>query len=179
VSAALETEGWRLEPAREQDIDELMEWFDGEHSVKIWGGPKFRYPFNRETFLVDSHWGDMATFCLRDSCDRFRAFGQLYERDRRINLARLITHPEVRRQGVGKRLVQMLMSTGADLFALDEYSLFVFRDNTPALGCYRSLGFEIQNYPSHEVLADECYYLTRPVVNQKNRTSSATKGNET
>ena len=163
MTAALELADWRLETARDPDIDELMQWFDGEHSVKIWGGPKFRYPFNRETFIEDSHWGDMATFCLRGPDYTMTAFGQLYERDRRINLARLITHPQIRRQGVGRRLVQMLMSTGADLFALDEYSLFVFRDNTPALECYRSLGFEIQDYPSNQILADECYYLTRPV----------------
>ncbi len=163
MNDALELQGWCLEPARDHDMDELMKWFDGERSVKIWGGPKFRYPFSRETFLEDSHWRDMATFCLRSPENAFSAFGQLYERDRRINLARLITHPQTRRQGVGRRLVQMLMSIGADLFALDEYSLFVYRDNTPALECYRSLGFEIQDYPSNQVLADTCYYLTRPV----------------
>ncbi len=163
MNDALEMQGWCLEPARDHDLDELMKWFDGEHSIIIWGGPKFRYPFNRGTFQEDCHWGDMATFSLRGPENTFSAFGQLYERDRRINLARLITHPAMRRQGVGRRLVQMLMSLGADLFALDEYSLFVFRDNTPALECYRSLGFEVQDYPSNQILADECYYLTRPV----------------
>lgn len=64
---------------------------------------------------------------------------------------------------MGRRLVQMLVSVGADRFPLDECSLFVLRDNTPALECYRSLGFEIQDYPSDEVFADVCYYLTRPV----------------
>jgi len=163
MTNALEMEGWCLEPARDHDVDEIMKWFDGEHSVKIWGGPKFRYPFDRETFLADSHWGDMETFCLRSPENTLRAFGQLYERDGRINLARLITHPQVRRQGVGRRLMKMLMSIGTDLSALDEFSLFVYRDNAPALECYRSLGFEIQEYPSNQILADECYYLTRPV----------------
>ena len=163
MTDTLEMDGWRLESAREHDVDEIMKWFDGDHSVKIWGGPKFRYPFDRETFLADSRWGDMATFCLRSPENTLRAFGQLYERDGRIHLARLITHPRARRQGLGRRLLQMLMSIGNELFALDEYSLFVFRDNTPALECYRSLGFEIQEYPSNQILADECYYLTRRI----------------
>jgi ribosomal protein S18 acetylase RimI-like enzyme len=86
------------------------------------------------------------------------------ERGNRINLARLIAHPHMRGQGIGRRLVTMLMTIGADLLDMDEYSLFVYRDNTPALECYRSLGFEVHDSPSDESMADVCYYLTRPVV---------------
>ena len=91
------------------------------------------------------------------------AFGQVYERNNRINLARLIAHPAMRGQGLGRRLVEMLMTVGADLFQFDEFSLFVYRDNTPALECYRSLGFTVQDYPPDQSMADLCYYLTRPV----------------
>ena len=44
-----------------------------------------------------------------------------------------------------------------------EYSLFVYRDNEPALRCYRAAGFRASRYPEGAPLADECYYLTRPV----------------
>jgi ribosomal protein S18 acetylase RimI-like enzyme len=166
VSDAMEIDGWRLERAADDDIDELMTWFDSKRSVEIWGTPKFRYPFNKESFVEDSHWYDMATFSLRSPDNEFSAFGQIYERNKRINLARLIAHPQMRGQGVGKRLTQMLMSVGENIFPLDEYSLFVYRDNTPALECYRSVGFEIQDYPSDQILVDECYYLTRLVAGQ-------------
>lgn len=164
MSDVLETEGWRLERASDGDIAELMGWFDGERSVVVWGGPGFRYPFDRVSFVKDSHWHDMATFCLLSPNNESSAFGQLYERNKRINLARLIAHPQMRRQGIGARLVQMLMLVGADLFSLDEYSLFVYRDNEPALKCYQSLGFEIQDYPPDQIMADVCYYLTCPVT---------------
>ena len=164
MSDALEIEGWRLERATEGDVAELMAWFDGERSVFVWGGPKFRYPFDRESFVQDSHWHDMETFCLRSPDNEFSAFGQLYERNKRINLARLIAHPQMRRRGIGTRLVQLLMLVGADLFSLDEYSLFVYRDNKPALRCYQSLGFEIKDFPPDQYLADVCYYLTCPVM---------------
>ncbi len=161
---ALEIDGWQLERAADGDINDLMTWFDCRRSVHIWGGPKFRYPFDRESFAEDSHWYDMATFSLRSPDKVFSAFGQLYERNKRINLARLIVHPQKRGRGVGKRLTRMLMSVGESLLSLDEYSLFVLRDNAPALECYRTLGFEIQDYPPDQIMPDECYYMTRPVA---------------
>lgn len=164
MNDTLEIDGWRLGRAVDDDIGELMTWFDCKRSVDIWGGPRFRYPFDRKSFVEDCHWYDMATFSLRSPDDVFSAFGQVYERNKRINLARLIAHPKMRGQGIGKRLTQMLMSAGENILPLDEYSLFVYRDNTPALECYRSLGFEIQDYPSDQYLADECYYLTRLVA---------------
>jgi len=164
MSVGLEIDGWRLVRSTDADFDELMTWFDDEQSVNVWGGPKFRYPFDRRTFLEDCHWPDMATFCLYSENHVMCAFGQFYERDDRINLARLIAHPHMRGQGIGRRLVTMLMTIGTDLLDLDEYSLFVYRDNTPALECYRSLGFKEHDFPPDESLADVCNYLTRPVV---------------
>jgi ribosomal protein S18 acetylase RimI-like enzyme len=163
MDAALQVEGWSLEHASERDVDELMSWFNDQHSTGIWGGPNFRYPFDRESFVEDCRWHEISTFCLRNPENAFSAFGQIYERNKRMNLARLVAHPEMRGQGVGKRLVQMLMTAGAELLHLDEYSLYVYRDNAPALKCYLSLGFEIQGSPPDEALADVCYYMTRTV----------------
>lgn len=164
MSIGLEIDGWRLARSTDADFDELMAWFDSEQSVNVWGGPKFRFPFDRQIFLEDCHWPDMATFSLYGENNVMCAFGQFYERDNRINLARLIAHPNMRGQGIGRRLITMLMSISADLLDLDEYSLFVYRDNTPALECYRSLGFKVHDFPLEERMADVCYYLTRSVV---------------
>lgn len=141
-----------------------MCWVPDKQAVTVWGGPRFRFPFDRDSFKEDCHWKEMATYALYSPAGEFVAFGQYYNRHERINLARLIAHPEKRGQGIGKRFVQMLMAVAADEFELDEFSLFVYRDNAPALGCYTALGFEIQDYPEGEVFADICYYLTRPVT---------------
>lgn len=166
MSAVPDIEGWCLERTTDDDIDELVTWFDGEASVRNWGGPNIRYPFNRESFVEDCHWHDMATFSLRGPDAVFSAFGQVYERHNRINLARLIVYPTLRGQGVGKRLMKMLMSVGKGLFPLNEYSLFVYRDNTPAIECYRSLGFVIQDHPPDRALADVCFYMICPVASR-------------
>ena len=157
-------DGWVLRPAADANIDRLMDWFDSAEDVRIWGGPKFRYPFTRGSFRADCHWPSMASYVLRDPGGAMCAFGQFYDRNGRINFARLVAHPGRRGEGVGRRLLTMLMEVGRQALPLAEYSLFVYRNNAPALGCYLSLGFEIQaDYPADQVLADECHYLVRPV----------------
>ena len=163
VSGAQAPDGWVIERATSDDIDELMAWFPDAKAIRVWGGPHFRYPISRDAFHADCRWRDMATFCVRDPQNRFSAFGQLYAKHERINLARLVVHPELRGGGVGKRLVAMLMQVGPALMSLDEYSLFVYRDNTPALKCYESMGFVIRDYPYDDPLVDACFYLTRSV----------------
>ena len=156
-----------LSTATAADIESLMQWFPEQDDVLVWGGPAFRYPFTRDTFFEDIRWDKMASFCLTDA-DEFAGFGQLYDLDGRIHLARLVVRPDMRGRGVGRRLVEMLMAAGPGLFPGDEYSLFVLRDNVPANECYRSLGFEVAEYPEKMPYADICYYLTRPVNLEEN-----------
>ena len=155
---------WRLAPSEERDIDALMKWFPDEASVRIWGGPVFRFPFNRHSFAEDVHWGRMRSYSLRNTADDLAAFGQVCSRYDRIHFARLVARPDMRREGIGKRLISMLMQVTSRQYDHAEFSLFVFRDNLPAYNCYRSLGFAVVDYPDDAPLADHCYYLTRPVT---------------
>lgn len=148
------------------DIDELMEWFPMQQSVVGWGGPHFRYPYTRASFHEDVRWRDMASFCLRSEAGQMLAFGQLYERIGRINLARLVVHPDWRGRGIGRKLIAALISTSRALFSLNEFSLIVYRDNARAIRCYEAMGFVIQDYPAEISLRDACYYMTRPVTAQ-------------
>ena len=169
MHARAETDGWTLVDAKHDDMRQLMTWFRTAKAVNEWGGPVFRFPFTEETFRRDCHWGKMATFRLNDPEGSFAAFGQLYERYGRINLARLVVHPALRNQGIGKRLIALMMDVGPSLLRCSQFSLFVFRDNTPALGCYLSMGFVIREYPKGAPMPDRCYYLTRPVVHKKQK----------
>ncbi len=153
---------WQLTRAEEGDIDDLMTWFDSADDVDVWGGPRFRYPFDAETFREDCHWPEMETWCLRDADGAMTAFGQFYDRNGYMNLARLVVAPDHRGRRLGTELVTRLMREAADRLSLDEFSLFVYRDNAPALKLYQSLGFEIQEYPPDQILADKCFFLTRP-----------------
>lgn len=173
MAEAATKDDWTLEESTANDIDELMSWFSAADDIMIWGGPSFRYPFTRKTFLEDVYWGRMASFSLRDPAGAFAAFGQVYERIGRINFARLVANPAMRGRGVGKRLVDMLMTASRGLFSCDEFSLFVFRENIPAYECYKSMGFVVRDYPDGVPHADVCYYLTQPVKKeQKQRRES-------
>ncbi|MDH3430465.1 MAG: GNAT family N-acetyltransferase, partial [Gammaproteobacteria bacterium] len=142
MSAALiSKDNWTLRKASSADIDDMMRWFSDAEAINIWGGPTFRYPFTRETFFEDIGWDRLASFALYDAADTFAAFGQVYERIGRINFARLVVNPAMRGRGVGKRLVELLMSVSASMYDCDEYSLFVYRGNIAAYACYRSMGF--------------------------------------
>lgn len=154
---------WSLEPAGEADIDELMTWFPDAHSVDIWGGPKFRFPFTRETFFADCRWRDFSSFCLQNPDKEFAAFGQLGSRYDRSHLARLIANPDMRGQGVGRKLMETMIEVARAEQDHEEIALFVYKDNEPAYQCYLALGFEVQEYPDGAPMAGKCFYLTRPV----------------
>ena len=152
-----------LRPAEDRDIDQLMRWFPGERQVRTWGGPDFRYPFTRHSFVEDMHWGRMDSYSLCDAGGELVAFGQLYQRHGRINLARLVVDPGRRNAGIGRTLVRHLFDAARASFDCDDFSLFVYRDNAAALACYQRMGFQISEYPEGIPLAAQCYYLTRPV----------------
>ena len=154
--------GWRLVEAANGDLEQLMSWFGEPGEVNAWGGPGFRFPFTVDTFREDCRWGRMPSFRLNSPAGELAAFGQMYERYGRINLARLVVNPGMRGQGIGKRLIGLLIDAGAELYTAGEFSLFVYRDNAAALGCYSSMGFVIHEYPAGAPLADDCYYLVRP-----------------
>ena len=154
---------WTLQTCVDADIDELMKWFPDAHSVDIWGGPKFRFPFTRESFYEDCRWQDFSTCSLRDPHGTFSAFGQMGSRYGRSHLARLITHPDLRGQGVGKKLLQELIDVARDKNEFQEVALFVYRDNEPAYQCYLSIGFGVHEYPDDMPMRDRCYYLTRRI----------------
>ncbi|MDJ0711725.1 MAG: GNAT family N-acetyltransferase [Woeseiaceae bacterium] len=154
-------ERWALEPATDTDIDEIMTWFPDAASVDIWGGPVFRYPFSAATFREDLHLDEMATWALHRPDGVLAAFGQTYERYGRGHLARLVSNPDMRRQGAGRRLIECIIDALETSHDYDEYSLFVYRHNEPAYRCYRSLGFGVVDYPEDAEMPDKCLFLTR------------------
>jgi ribosomal protein S18 acetylase RimI-like enzyme len=176
VNGRVDFAGWSLRPAEQRDIDELMRWFPDREAVHEWGGPVFRFPFTRHSFAEDIHWGRMASFSLYEPAGPLAGFGQLYEREARIHLARLAVAPARRGQGVGLCLVERLMARGKSLYDLPEFSLFVFCDNTQALRCYEAAGFQIADYPEDAPLPDFCFYLTRPVEGRVTRATTTTGG---
>ena len=159
--------GWTLSSLVDAEVDDVMTWFPDAESVNIWGGPNFRYPFTGETFREDCRLDLMQSWVLRNAEGQLAAFGQAYDRHGRGHLARLVSSPHLRRQGAGRKLIEMIVALLESTQAYDEYSLFVFRDNTPAYQCYLSLGFVVQDYPEDAPMLEKCYFLTRKTTRKK------------
>lgn len=152
----------RLRTARAADIDALMAWFPDERSIRDWAGPNFAYPFDRASFHRDCKWQAIASYCL-DSHGALQGFGQVYDRYGRVNLARLVVHPDARGCGLGQALINALLGVSRDLLGLEEAGLFVYRSNESAYQCYRAAGFEVVPMPDDAELGDEARYLVRPI----------------
>lgn len=163
----LQVDGWTLAPATDADFDTVMTWFPDAETVNIWGGPNFRYPFTGQTFRDDCRADVMASYVLRNKSGALAAFGQSYDRDGRGHLARLVANPVQRRQGAGRQLIRMIITALEITDDFDEYSLFVYRDNTPAYQCYRSLGFVVVDYPDDAPMPDKCFFLTRKATRRE------------
>lgn len=151
---------WLLAPSTDADISDLMAWFPTRDAVRSWGGPDFRYPFTRRSFLEQIRWRRMRSFTLRDPEGDMVAFGQLYRRDGRIHLARLAVRPGARGRGIGKRLIRGLIAEGRRLYGDRDCSLFVLRNNRRARRCYTSLGFVASDYPADMRFGNICEFLT-------------------
>lgn len=160
-------DGWTLATPTDTDYDEVMTWFPDAASVDRWGGPNFRFPFTRQSFLEDCRVDIMASYALHDTDGQLAAFGQSYERTGRGHLARLVVNPRCRRRGAGTRLIEMIIASLHEQHAYDEYSLFVYRDNVPAYHCYLALGFCVTDYPEGAEMADKCYFLTKKATGSK------------
>lgn len=141
----------QLVPASIAHIDALMSWFPDRDSVVAWGGPSFRYPFSRNSFLEDIHWHRVPTFVLLDVAGAMIGFGQTYEKEGRGHLARLIVSRGQRHKGYGKVLVEQLCEKARELYSCSQYSLYVLRTNDVAIRCYSKAGFEEAPYPSDDV----------------------------
>lgn len=156
-------EGWTLAVPDDKEIDELMGWFTDAEAVDRWSGPRFRYPFSRESFLEDCRIEEISTYCLRNPDGAMAAFGQMYDRYDRGHLARLVTHPGMRRQGIGERLIRLIMTFARLNSGHEQSSLFVYKDNEPAYRCYLKMGFVVEDYPADAPLKDKCFFLTRKI----------------
>lgn len=140
-------------------IRELMGWFPDQESCRQWGGPEMRFPFSEKRFLEDIHWPKLPSYSAVGNDGRLLGFGQFYEKLGRCHLARLAVAPEVRGMGLGKKFVSSLMKISQDQLRKNEFSLYVLEQNTPALACYRSLGFKQVEEPEPAINLKDCIFM--------------------
>lgn len=148
----------RFDAAR---LPELMNWFPDAQSLRLWGGPDFRFPYTAASFREDAKVDDIDSFSLVADDGALVAFGQCYLRVERCHFGRVGVAPGRRGEGLGSRLFREMADWGRERFGPRELSLFVHRDNPDAHRLYRRLGFREMPYPdpgfmpsAHYLIAD-------------------------
>lgn len=149
-----------LKEASTAQVEVLLSWFNNQHDITYWGGPGLTFPVGLKPFIRQIKFHELPSFSLVDRQGNFLAFGQFYRRLNRNHLGRLAVNPNHRGKGLGKKLVVELIVKACHLQGQAQTSLFVMRDNVPAISLYQSLGFVEQNYPEPltGVLAN-CAYM--------------------
>jgi len=136
-------------PASISDIEEVISWIATEEECRIWAGPAVTFPINKGSLL------NQISFCPENSfsCKSYMgllAFGQIMQKDDGCShLARIITNPTCRGQGLGRRICNYLVDYAFELGS-GKVSLNVYRENAHALRLYESLGFREQTEKSDD-----------------------------
>jgi ribosomal protein S18 acetylase RimI-like enzyme len=146
----------RFDPAQ---LPELMSWFPDAATLRIWGGPDFRFPFTPGTFRIDSKIDELDTWSLVAGDGALAAFGQCYLRVGRCHFGRVGVSPRLRGGGLGTRLLCEMAREGLAKFGQRELSLFVRRDNEAAHRLYQRLGFREAPYPERGFMTDSRYMI--------------------
>ena len=133
----------------EEDCDRLIGWVPDPRFLMLWAGPGYKWPLDREQILknMERTGGNRPLFHMFKAVERKtgRTVGhielQRYER-RSGHIARvLIGDPACRGRGYGTDLVSLLIRHAFSDLDFDLLSLNVYYQNTPAVECYRGLGF--------------------------------------
>ena len=131
-----------LRRATMADAAIVLSWTPDLMALRRWAGPSLNWPNSVEAFWSDLDTAESATFALVAPGLGIVGFGQVKLRLPGIgHLARIIVDPRHRGHGFGRALCVALMHEAPRLHAISGYSLYVYRDNTPAIALYRSLGF--------------------------------------
>ncbi|MDI1337422.1 MAG: N-acetyltransferase [Lacunisphaera sp.] len=131
-----------LRPATPADVALALSWTPEDEALRCWAGPSTRCPATAESLWEDLKHSDAATFAFVSPAGDMLGLGQVRFRKQTYgHLARIIVSPHHRGQGLGRALCVALMRAAVRLHPITAFSLYVFPDNTNAIGLYRALGY--------------------------------------
>lgn len=153
-------------PASPVDVGEVLTWVESRDQMRMWAGPDVSYPIVLNDFLQRICFSpDNAFICEDDG--GLAAFAQLLEVEPGTHhVARLLVHPRVRGQGMGRFLSRCMIGEAKRRNATC-VTLKVYTQNRRAVSLYRSLGFEEQPGKSSSEVLDMRLRLDQSSTNQE------------
>lgn len=128
----------------------LAPWLPTPRDLWLFAGAAYAFPFDKlqyERLFFDPADRDRQrqAFCMTDEADTVLGHAGLMAADRRSRLAHLghvIVDPALRGQGLGLKMLAMLLAHAFEDQGLNRVELNVVAGNGPALRLYEKLGFE-------------------------------------
>jgi len=145
-----------LEPFGRDDFRRLMGWIQSPEFLLQWAGPIFKFPLDESQLQVYLE-GDEIPVVQRRIFKAIQTeshtvvghieLNHIDEKNRSATLCRvLIGEPSLRGRGIGAELVRRVLTIGFDQLGLHRIDLVVFDFNTPAIDCYKKVGFTIEGH---------------------------------
>ena len=129
-----------VRPAAVEDLAIVVSWVTNQEELTRWTGPRYTYPLDEATLPEQFDWATTESWVATDR-GAVVAFGQHLPRGlHRRHLARIITAPQRRGEGLAARVVLHILERAQALGARVA-SLNVRPGNEEALRLYRRLGF--------------------------------------
>lgn len=126
--------------ATEADLTNVSSWLTNATDCRLWAGPRVSFPLKTTQLANEIMFCQDNSYCYVTTAG-LAGFGQLINiNDTCYHLARIITNPNCRGQGVARNLCSQLIEHAWQRGA-SQLSLNVYRNNVQALSLYQSLGF--------------------------------------
>lgn len=133
-----------LVPFSEQWIPNLCKWIQCLDDLIYWSGNTFHEQgFSPTSFRKHLEDPSILPLGQRDNKGQLIAYGEIVKKNKlhRLNLCRIIVHPDQRGQGIGYQFCKSLVHICMSLGSYESVRLNVLEKNKRALSCYLSLGF--------------------------------------
>jgi [ribosomal protein S18]-alanine N-acetyltransferase len=139
------------------DYETIASWIPNAAACVRWAGPNLQFPFLARDLpellaVTRSH-----SFSLVSAENLLVGFGQFWPRDERtVHLGRIIISPGHRGCGLGRSLLELLLTNAVNETKANRVTLRVYRDNQPAISIYSRFGFSpVDSESNVEVLTME------------------------
>lgn len=142
------------------DLEVVASWIGSQRECALWAGPGVPFPLESSALPAQIDMPGAINVALDDE-QGLAAFGQaLLRSPGRAHLARVIVRPDARRRGVGRGLVDALLSRVEEA-GLSEVTLNVYRDNVAATALYSDLGFSRAERPPGDSPSPGTWFMQR------------------
>ena len=132
----------KVEPFTLTRISRLLSWTDTERELKLWSGNTFKSFPTPKNFISHLNRRNLHAFAGISRQGDFVAYGELVgEKGGEGIICRVIVDPEFRGQAYGRSFCSELLRIAFDELSFTHLTLNAFHFNTPAINCYKALGF--------------------------------------